>query len=85
MAARKATLYRMVLPDHICPFGVRALQMLRHAGYDVDDRILSTRLEVEDFKARQGIATTPLIFIDDERVGGSDDLERYLAADAVAS
>ena len=77
--ARKATLYRMVLPDHICPFGVRAKQILQAEGYDVDDRILRSREEVDAFKAEQGIATTPLVFIDGEKIGGSDDLERYLA------
>ena len=81
MAARKATLYRMVLPDHICPFGVRALQMLQGAGFEVDDCVLSTRLEVEDFKQRHGVGTTPLIFIEGEKIGGSEQLERYLAED----
>jgi len=76
---RTAILYRMVLPDHICPFGVRAKQLLQSAGYDVDDRILRSREDVEAFKEEQGVATTPLVFIDDERIGGSDDVERYLA------
>lgn len=75
---KNATLYRMVLPDHTCPFGVRAKQMLEEAGFAVDDRILRTRDEVDAFKAEQGVATTPQIFIDGERVGGSDDLEAYL-------
>ncbi len=75
---RSATLYRMVLPDHTCPFGVRAKQMLEHAGYAIDDRVLSSREEVDAFKADQGIRTTPLIFIGEERVGGSNDLEEYL-------
>ncbi|MEG8038869.1 glutaredoxin domain-containing protein [Sphingomonas sp. LR60] len=77
--AGTATLYRMVLPEHTCPFGVRAKQMLEAAGYDVDDRILLSREEVDAFKAEQGVATTPQIFIDGERIGGSDELERYLA------
>ncbi|MBJ6121791.1 glutaredoxin domain-containing protein [Sphingomonas mollis] len=77
---RSATLYRMVLPDHTCPFGIRAKQLLQSEGFDVDDRILRSREEVDAFKAEQGIATTPLIFIDGERIGGSDDLERHLAA-----
>ena len=34
----EAVLYRMVLPDHTCPFGVRAKELLEEAGYDVDDR-----------------------------------------------
>ncbi|WP_294393922.1 glutaredoxin domain-containing protein [uncultured Sphingomonas sp.] len=80
MAEKSAILYRMILPDHTCPFGVRAKQMLEDAGFQVDDRILSSRDEVEAFEDEQGVATTPQVFIDGERIGGSDDLERYLAA-----
>ena len=75
---KTAILYRMVLPDHTCPFGVRAKQMLEGAGFKVDDRLLRSREEVDAFKAEQGVATTPQAFIDGERIGGSDDLERYL-------
>lgn len=76
---RRATIHRMVLPDHVCPFGVRAKQMLEQAGYEVDDRPLTSRDEVDAFKAEHGLKTTPLIFVGEERIGGSDDLERYLA------
>ena len=76
---RAATLYRMVLPDHTCPFGVRAKQMLEEAGFQVDDRTLTSRPEVDAFKTEHGLTTTPLIFIGDEKIGGSDDLERWLA------
>ena len=79
---RAATLYRMVLPDHVCPYGLRAREMLVESGYAVDDRLLRSREEVEDFKREHGVATTPLIFIAGERVGGSDDLERHLATTA---
>ncbi len=27
--ARTATLYRMVMPDHVCPFGRRSLDLLQ--------------------------------------------------------
>ena len=77
--ARHATLYRMVLPDHTCPFGVRAKQLLQAEGFTVDDRVLRSREEVDAFKADQGVVTTPQVFIDGERIGGSDALERYLA------
>lgn len=77
---KTATLTRMILPDHTCPFGVRAEAMLEEAGYDVDDRILKTREEVDAFEAEHNIATTPLVEIDGEVIGGSDDLERWLAA-----
>ncbi|MFN3945564.1 MAG: glutaredoxin domain-containing protein [Allosphingosinicella sp.] len=78
MEKRSATLYRMILPDHTCPFGVRAKDMLERDGFEVDDRILGSREEVDAFKAEHGVATTPQIFIDGERIGGSDDLERWL-------
>jgi glutaredoxin len=77
--ARTAVLYRMVLPDHTCPFGVRAKEMLDKAGYQIDDRVLQSREEVDAFEEEQGVMTTPQVFIDGERIGGSDDLERFLA------
>ena len=76
---RTATLYRMVLPEHTCPFGVRAKQLLDQHGFEVEDQILSSRDEVDSFKAEHGVQTTPQVFISGERIGGSDDLERYLA------
>ena len=76
---RTAVLYRMVLPDHTCPFGVRAKELLEQGGFEVDDRILSSRDEVDAFKAEHGVDATPQVFIDGERIGGSDDLEAYLA------
>lgn len=77
---RTATLYRMVLPDHVCPFGVRAKQLLLENGFEVDDRVLETREEVEAVKEEYSVSTTPIVFIGGVRVGGSDDLERFLAA-----
>ena len=75
---KTAVLYRMVLPEHVCPFGLRAKQMLEDSGYDVDDRLLRSRQEVDDFKDEHEVDTTPLIFIDGEKIGGSDDLEHFL-------
>lgn len=78
MADSEVILYRMVLPDHVCPYGVRAKQLLDERGIPFEDRILGTRMEVEAFQQEHGVATTPQVFIDGERIGGSDDLERYL-------
>jgi len=74
-----AILHRMVLPDHVCPYGVKAKALLEQHDYDVEDRILKSREEVDAFKAEQGVRTTPQVFIEGERVGGCDDLERFLA------
>ena len=83
--AKSATLYRMVLPDHVCPYGEKAKKLLEEHGFEVDDRLLKSRSEVDEFMVGRGIQTTPLIVIDGEEVGGSDDLERYLAQNAQAS
>jgi glutaredoxin 3 len=40
--------------------------------------VLSSREEVDEFEEEQGVDTTPQVFIDGERIGGSDDLEEYL-------
>ena len=76
---KSATLYRMVLPDHVCPYGEQAKALLKQHGFAVDDRLLQSREEVDAFMDENGLSTTPLVVIDGEPVGGSDDLERYLA------
>jgi glutaredoxin len=78
MSERIAILFRMKLPDHECPYGLRAKQMLEDAGYRIDDRLLTSREEVDAFEEEQGVASTPIIFIGDERIDGSDELARYL-------
>ena len=78
MPTRTAVLYRMKLPDHECPYGLRAKQMLEDAGYDIDDRLLTSREQVDQFEEEQGVETTPIIFIGDQRIDGSDELEAYL-------
>lgn len=77
---KRATLYRMVLPDHVCPFGLRARDLLLERGYQIDDRILRTRDEVEAVKDEFGVATTPVIFLGDERIDGADALAHVLAS-----
>jgi glutaredoxin len=75
--AKRATLYRMVMPGHVCPYGLKSLWQLRHHGYAVDDRLLRTRAEIDAFKDEHGVATTPQTFIGGERIGGNDDLRRF--------
>ena len=79
---RTATLHRMVLPEHTCPFGVRAKAMLEEAGYAVDDQQLTSREEVDAFKDKEGVSTTPVTFIDGERYPTSEALEEFLASQA---
>ena len=75
---KRATLYRMVLPDHICPYGESAKAMLEEAGYQVQDRLLTSREEVDAFKASHGLTTTPLIDISGKQILGSEELAAFL-------
>jgi len=74
---KTAILYRMVTPTHICPWGLRAKDLLRRKGYAVDDRLLTSRPEIDAFKAQHGVETTPQIFIEGRRIGGYDDLRTW--------
>jgi glutaredoxin 3 len=78
MAQRSAILYRMILPTHECPFGLLAKRMLEDSGFNVDEHLLKSREQVDAFKAEHGVATTPQVFIDGKRIGGSEELARYL-------
>jgi glutaredoxin len=73
-----ATLYRMKLPDHECPYGLLSRRMLLDSGFELDEHILTSRAEVDAFMAEQGIETTPQTFIDGKRIGGSDELAAWL-------
>lgn len=76
--ATTAELHRMVMPGHTCPYGLKAKHLLESRGYTVLDRHLTTREEVDAFKAEHGVATTPQAFIGGKRIGGHDDLRRFL-------
>ena len=75
--SRQAVLYRMVMPDHVCPYGLKALDLLKRNGFAVEDRWLRTRAETDAFKAEHDVKTTPQVFIGDKRIGGYDDLRRH--------
>lgn len=74
---KKAVLYRMVTDNHICPFGIRSLHLLKKKGYKVEDNHLSSREETDKFKEKHNVKTTPQTFIDGKRIGGYDDLVKH--------
>ena len=78
MSERKIVLYRMKLPDHECPYGLLAKRMLEDGGIDFEDRLLTSREEVDAFQDEQGVDTTPQVFVDGERIGGSEELASWL-------
>ena len=46
---KTAVLYRMALPNHLCPAGQKARWLLERKGYEVDDRLFRARSEVDAF------------------------------------
>ena len=80
--SKTASLYRMVMPDHLCPYGLKSKDLLERQGYEVDDHHLTTRGETEAFKREHGVETTPQAFIAGERVGGYDALREHFGKSA---
>ncbi|QCZ93718.1 MauE/DoxX family redox-associated membrane protein [Salinimonas iocasae] len=75
--SKTAVLYRMATDEHICPFGLRSKDLLKRKGFSVEDHKLTSRAETDKFKEKHGVETTPQAFIDDERIGGYDELREY--------
>ena len=76
----KVKLYRMSTPEHECPWGLRAFNLLNDKDIDFEDIKLTTPEEVSAFKARNNVTTTPQIFFGDDRIGGYSDLAEYFNA-----
>ena len=70
---KRAVLYRMVMPETICPSGLRAKALLERQGYTVDDRWLRSRDEVAALKEELDVKTTPQVLINGEQIGGYTD------------
>jgi len=81
---RRAVLYRMVMPEHICPYGLKSLDLLKRHGYEVEDHHLTSHGQTEAFKKEHGVETTPQTFIDGRRIGGHDDLRAFFGHPAKA-
>ena len=72
---KAAVIYRMVMPEHTCPYGIKSVDLLQRQGFTVDDRHLETREGTDAFKREHDVDTTPQTWIEGVRVGGYTDLE----------
>ncbi len=81
VSTKTAALYRMVMPEHTCPFGLKSKDLLERQGYAVEDHHLETRPETDAFMEEHGVKTTPQTFIGGERIGGYDDLRIHFGID----
>lgn len=75
--SKTAKLYRMVMEDHVCPYGIKSKYLLEKQGFEVEDHHLTSREETDAFKEEHDVETTPQTFIDGKRIGGYDDLRAH--------
>ncbi|MEQ6887261.1 glutaredoxin [Halomonas sp. CS7] len=73
-----AHLYRMQTDEHLCPFGLKTLDLLQRKGYRVEDHTLDSREAIEAFKEEASVDTTPQVYIGETRVGGYEEVREYL-------
>lgn len=73
-----ARVYRMKTEEHLCPFGMKTVDLLKRKGYQVEDHPLTSREAIEDFKERAGVDTTPQVYIGEKRVGGYEEVRAHL-------
>lgn len=78
----KVKIYRMSTPEHECPWGLKAINLLNEKGIEFEDNKLKSKEEIDAFKAKYEVETTPQIFFDDERIGGYTDLAKKLDVEA---
>ena len=74
---KTAELYRMVMEDHLCPYGLKSKHLLETQGFQVEDHHLKNHEETEAFKHKHNVETTPQTFLGGDRIGGYDDLLVY--------
>lgn len=77
-ASKTATLYRMAMPKHQCPYGLKAKDLLERNGYTVQDNLLTSRESTDTFKAKHSVTSTPQVFIAEDRIGGYEDVRQHL-------
>ena len=74
----KVRVYRMSTLEHECPWGLKTINLLNDKEIEFEDNKLTSREEVDEFKAKHHVETTPQIFSGDERIGGYTDLAEKL-------
>ncbi len=62
-----------------CPFCARAKGMLREGGIQYDELVLNRDFGEVTLRAVAGASLVPQVFVNGEHIGGSDDLEQFLA------
>lgn len=75
---KNASIHRMVTPDHLCPWGIKALDLLKRHGFEVEDHHLESQDANAAYKKEHGYDETPQVWVGGEHVGGYDALREFL-------
>ena len=62
-----------------CPYCVRAKGLLNDAGIQFEQLVLNRDFSESTIRAVSGRSTVPQVFVNGDHIGGSEDLEAYLA------
>lgn len=65
-----------------CPYCIRAKGMLHDAGIHFEELVFNRDFSESTLRAVSSRSTAPQVFINGEHIGGSEDLEAYLARPA---
>lgn len=68
-----------------CPFCTRAKGLLRDAGLEFEELVLNRDYTDRTLRAVANATTYPQVFVNGQHIGGSDDLEAWLADDSRAA
>jgi len=44
---KTAVVYRMVTDEHVCPFGIKTVDLLKRKGFEVEDNWLTNRADTD--------------------------------------
>jgi len=75
---KQASIHRMVTPKHFCPWGIKAFDLLKRHGYEVEDHHIVSKEANQEYKKTNGYDETPQVFIEGTHVGGYDALRERL-------
>lgn len=64
----------IVYTTDYCPYCTRAKELLKSKDLAFEEKMLSTREEIDALKKKTGMMTVPQIFIDDNLIGGFTEL-----------
>lgn len=68
-----------------CPWGKKAVKLLRQKGVEFEDHIFTSSDDEKAFKTKWNVETTPQVFLDGERMGGYTELADYYDIDTDAA